>query len=183
MADFDMQLDTVSWQKTLDSVAALGDNVVNKVVGPAAKKALGAVERAAKVNLLGRNTSGLLEVSIGIVQRKRKARGTVYSIVGPRTGFKDPISGENPANISHLVEFGTRPHWIAPKNRAGVLKIKRGRGPTRLVKGAVWHPGARPKPFMRPAYDTHGRGVLRTMQTEMRVGVAKQAAKVARRGA
>lgn len=44
------------------------------------------------------------------------------------------------------VEFGTRPHVIAPLN-GGALMIG-GR-----VVAHVMHPGARPRPFMRPALD------------------------------
>jgi hypothetical protein len=42
--------------------------------------------------------------------------------------------------IAHLVEFGTAPHW---QPRRGIM-----------------HPGARAKPFARPAFDAKKRAVL-----------------------
>lgn len=44
--------------------------------------------------------------------------------------------------IAHLVEFGTAPHW-QPKWNGGWM-----------------HPGARPKPVLRPAYEARKREVL-----------------------
>lgn len=51
------------------------------------------------------------------------------------TSSAGPIRGKKHASVGHLVEFGTAPHWQ----------------PNRF--GGTMHPGARPKPFMRPAYD------------------------------
>lgn len=70
-----------------------------------------------------------------------------------------------PRLYAHLVEFGSRPHSVAPKGSKMVLP----------------HPGARPKPFMRPAFDESigaaQAAVLRTLQLE----AAKIAAKKARK--
>ncbi len=49
---------------------------------------------------------------------------------------------EDPANIAHLVEFGTQSHALA---KGDVVK-------ERIQKGDI-HPGARPYPYMRPAWD------------------------------
>jgi HK97 gp10 family phage protein len=49
-------------------------------------------------------------------------------------------------SIAHLVEFGTRAHNIAAKAK-GWLSFKN------VFAKSVDHPGARPKPFMRPALD------------------------------
>lgn len=50
---------------------------------------------------------------------------------------------------SHLVEFGTTPHVI--KRRSKRFKIV-DTNVARYTSGDVKHPGARKKPFMRPAY-------------------------------
>lgn len=47
--------------------------------------------------------------------------------------------------IGHLVEFGTAPHF-QPK-----------------FKGGFRHPGARPHPFFRPAFDSQSSNVLRVL--------------------
>lgn len=49
------------------------------------------------------------------------------------------------AFYAHMVEFGTKPHLIKPQN-ARALSI--GGAPL----AAVMHPGARPRPFVRPAF-------------------------------
>jgi HK97 gp10 family phage protein len=70
----------------------------------------------------------------GVVIVRREAKGNYY-----RTFW---ISFARRARkISHLVEFGTRPH---AQPRRGIM-----------------HPGARPKPFMRPAFESTKHQVVR----------------------
>jgi HK97 gp10 family phage protein len=56
-------------------------------------------------------------------------------------------AGGKKAPHAHLVEFGTRPHKILPKNAAALAIAG-------AVVSSVDHPGARPNPFMRPALDS-----------------------------
>lgn len=49
--------------------------------------------------------------------------------------------------IARFLEFGTKPHVIRAR-RGGYLRLRSGR----LVK-SVNHPGARPQPFLQPAFD------------------------------
>lgn len=49
------------------------------------------------------------------------------------------------------VEFGTRPHDIRPKSEGGVLRFQMG-GQTVFAK-VVHHPGTKPQPFVRPAFE------------------------------
>lgn len=51
------------------------------------------------------------------------------------------------AFYAHMVEFGTRPHKIMPKEQGGVMQF--GTVRTRSVD----HPGINARPFMRPAVD------------------------------
>lgn len=71
----------------------------------------------------GSNKTYKLSQALGIV-----SKDAVTSSAGP-------IRGKKHASVGHLVEFGTAPHWQ----------------PNRF--GGTMHPGARAKPFMRPAYD------------------------------
>lgn len=43
---------------------------------------------------------------------------------------------------AHLVELGTKPHSMTRRNKGGTFKRRR------------QHPGADPKPYLRPAFDT-----------------------------
>jgi len=50
-------------------------------------------------------------------------------------------------HIAHLVEFGTRAHSIAAKAKGWLSFLN-------IFAKSVNHPGARPRPFMRPALDS-----------------------------
>lgn len=58
------------------------------------------------------------------------------------------------------IEYGTDPHEIKPKSKQA-LTIEGG------VFARAKHPGARAKPFMRPALDETKNGVVRIMAREM----------------
>lgn len=59
-----------------------------------------------------------------------------------------PLKGKKHASVGHLVEFGTRPHY-QPRRRQ-------------------YHPGARSKPFMRPAFEHHKIHVMEILADEIR---------------
>lgn len=68
----------------------------------------------------------------GVTVRKVDQRGQGYRVFW--------LSFMNRARkLAHLVEFGTAPHWQPIRNRM--------------------HPGARPKPFARPAFEQEKRNV------------------------
>lgn len=52
-------------------------------------------------------------------------------------------------SIAHLVEFGTAPHWQPNRH--------------------MMHPGARPKPFLRPAFEEMKGTVIATFAQELRM--------------
>ena len=66
-----------------------------------------------------------------------------------------PVRGKPHANVAHLVEFGTAPHFQ----------------PNRF--GGIMHPGARPKPFLRPAFETMKEEVVRKTAEEVLKDIAK----------
>ncbi len=84
--------------------------------------------------------TGSLKQSIRVSTR-RDRDGTISASI--RAGGKTKTGD---AFYAHMVEFGTQPHFIKPKGKA--LKIGGN------FTGPVHHPGARPKPFMRPALDS-----------------------------
>jgi HK97 gp10 family phage protein len=55
-------------------------------------------------------------------------------------------AGNAQAFYAHMVEFGTARHFIKPKNRKSLFVAG-------LLRESVDHPGAKKKPFMRPAAD------------------------------
>lgn len=88
--------------------------------------------------------SGALRDSVRTSSRAGK--GTAGPSVQVKAGGR--VRGKS-VRHAHLVEFGTAPHEIRPKGAkslfiAGVMRT--------LVK----HPGARARPFLRPALDAKG---------------------------
>ena len=108
---------------------------------------LRAAVRAASTPMLQRarmlcpvGDTGLLRKSLGRRFKTYRKNGVVAVYMGPRRGFKTIINGRavNPTNYAHLVEYGTSQHFLG----------KKGSKETGLL-----HPGARARPFLRPAFD------------------------------
>lgn len=80
---------------------------------------------AAKAHLAsnGSNKTGQLSNSLGIAEKTKD------------TSAAGPLKSKRHSSVGHLVELGTAPHYQPNRN------------------GGQWHPGARPYPFMRPAYE------------------------------
>lgn len=76
------------------------------------------------------------------------------------------VTGKH-AFIAPWLEFGTAAHSIAPKN-AKFLSFGG------LFAGAVEHPGARPKPFLRPALDGKSEAALMAVGNQVKARLTKQ---------
>lgn len=148
-------------------------------------KAVQPIQVAAKRNLTMNQSieTGLLRLAIGRRIRVYTGTGTVLAIVGPRTGFrrvgrkKVMLRGLGrkmvqfgkkgrlriPSKYAHLVEKGTRPHATGKGSRhpANV------RGKEKPLQIPPMHPGARAKPFIKPAWDHNRQGALATLASEL----------------
>ncbi len=103
--------------------------------------------------------SGLLRKSLGI-RFKRGRPGQVFVQMGPRKNRdkkKDPW-------YAHLVEFGTRPHSLRKRDK--LANFRTGRR-SRQTQGSKMHPGARSKPFLRPAFDTKAQDAIDKFRDEV----------------
>ncbi len=101
--------------------------------------------------------SGLLRKSLGI-QFRRGRPGVVKVQMGPRKNRdkkKDPW-------YAHLVEFGTRSHSVRKRDF-----LSRARRSGRQTRGAKLHPGARARPFLRPAFDTKAQAAIDKFRDEV----------------
>ncbi|MGI4717209.1 MAG: HK97-gp10 family putative phage morphogenesis protein [Janthinobacterium lividum] len=94
--------------------------------------------------------SGALRRSLKVSTSTKKGRVTAKLKVGGRL-----------APHAHLVEFGTKPHKIKAK-RQQALSF----GGT--VAREVDHPGAKPHPFMRPAFDSHSSEAIAAVASKVR---------------
>ena len=115
---------------------------------------------------------GDLKRSLGkkVKVAKRPEQGATLTI-GPRTKYAGQTPGKRPASYAHLVEFGTAPHQIEAKP---VLTI----GPLQ-IRGVVQHPGAAPRPFLRPAFEASKSVALRRFSDKL----GKEMERLAEKGA
>lgn len=104
---------------------------------------------------------GDLKKSIRVSMRTRSKAGWVNANVK---------AGDKVAYYAHMVEFGTARHWIRPKNRKSLFFAG-------LARQAVEHPGARPRPFMRPAFDAKAQIAIETMADYIRARLPRELAK------
>jgi HK97 gp10 family phage protein len=99
---------------------------------------------------------GDLLASVRISTKAKKGRVTVSLKIG---GKKAPHA--------HLVEFGTKPHHIAPKGSGGILVGGN-------VVAAVDHPGAKPHPVVRPAFDSKSSESIAAVAAQVRKRLNKE---------
>lgn len=122
-------------QKFLDQLPAkLEKNVLRGAMRAGAKVQMARAKELVPSEAGGKHP-GALRNSLRI---KTSARGgTVKASV---------VAGNKVAFYAHMVEFGTAAHFIKPKNRKSLFFAG-------LAREVINHPGAKPKPFMRPALD------------------------------
>ena len=79
------------------------------------------------------------------------------------------------SRLAHLIEYGTAAHRIMPK-RGGKLAFEvNGR---LVVTTKVEHPGAAPKPFLRPAGDTKAQEAIDRIGENLGQGIEREAARL-----
>lgn len=81
--------------------------------------------------------------------------------------------------LAHIIEFGTAPHRIVA-SPGKVLRFEVG-GDVRFAK-AVQHPGAAPKPFLRPAAESKAGAALQQIGDNLGKGIEREALKLGGRG-
>lgn len=120
----------------------------------------------------------------------KDASGTMYSVITAGSRDKvynskgrpiknEPIFEINPSGVknyktafyAHMVEFGTRRHFIKPATKKSLFFAG-------LTKEIIDHPGAKQKPFMRPAYDKNWNTAIETMAEYIRKRIDKEGKKL-----
>ncbi|MCC6426280.1 MAG: HK97 gp10 family phage protein [Phycisphaerales bacterium] len=110
---------------------------------------------------------------------KARFQEATWSIVARNAGRGGLEVGKvDPRHYAHLVEFGTRPHAVGKDSELAtrVNSSRKGSG----VQLGKQHPGARAKPFMRPAFDSQSNkadGIIGAKVGEL---LTEEAAKLAR---
>lgn len=112
--------------------------------------------------------------------------------VDPGIGGETYASIRSTSRISHLIEFGTALHKIATKTKKVMARLSasangRGmKGKTTALGYQVYgkeveHPGTRPQPFLRPAFDTKHAESLRTFADKLRESIVSTVRRAAKR--
>lgn len=170
------------------SLRLLGKNVYDKQVGQAANAAMKLMVSAARRHVPIRH--GVLKKSLGTRVKRYRRNRVVYVGMGPqgtKTGVKYFVAHRtgleyvNPVNYAHLVEFGTRPHSMTRGARLPRVGARAGTAAARgREEGPVVHPGARPQPFMRPAFDQTRHAVLKRYSQRLLRGLDREVRKLAK---
>lgn len=100
--------------------------------------------------------SGALRKSIRLSAKTKRGRVTATVKAGNAQAF-----------YAHMVEFGTAAHRIAPK-KADALATPAG------PRKSIEHPGAKPKPFMRPALDGAAEAAVQAAAEYARGRITKE---------
>lgn len=79
-------------------------------------------------------------------------------------------AGNSKAYYAHMVELGTARHFIKPKTARSLFIAG-------LFRDVVDHPGARARPFMRPAFDSSSAAAIEAMAEYLRERIPKEFAK------
>lgn len=103
--------------------------------------------------------SGQLRDSIKVSTRSKRGRVSATVRAGGKKAF-----------YAHMVEFGTARHFIKPRKRKSLFFAG-------IAREVVDHPGASPKPFMRPALDGGQVEAVNAAADYIRKRLAKEAAK------
>lgn len=135
------------------------------------RRATKRMAKAAKANLVSEGAVDTKSLMNAIDSKVSQYAYAVVGIIGPRTRqVRDKKSGQKVLSkygqsaqnrgdkfahyYAHLVEFGAKPHSLAKGASA-----KKGK----LQGAGSMHPGARKKPFMRPAFDAEKAGAERDL--------------------
>lgn len=145
----------------------LPEMMARDIVPPAIAAGMEVIKTEAQSNI--RSQSGLLADGLAIDVESKGFKVTCsLRATGPHS------------HVAHLVEFGTKPHFISVSDEDRGINRRTGKplsmrtvNRRALQIGAnfigpiVHHPGARPQPFMLPALDSRGQDALATAAAEI----------------
>ena len=162
MAKEFMRFDVAGMKELTDALRQLPTDV---------QKKLGKGMMQAGVDPILDEARRLVPVKRGDLKRSLRSKIKIDSKVSELDAHI--YSGKGGAH-DHLVEFGTKPHVITAKKKKVLARAVTG------VTSRVWsvfgrtvhHPGARPQPFMRPAFDRKKNEALKNMTEHLRSNLA-----------
>ena len=143
-------------QKFLDALPAkMEKNILRGAMRAGSKVQLARAKELVPVETAGKHP-GALRDSLRITT---SARGGVVKATVK--------AGNKKAYYAHMVEFGTAAHFIKPKNKKSLFFAG-------IAREVIDHPGAKPKPFMRPALDATVTAAVAAVGAYIRSRLTKQ---------
>jgi len=122
-------------------------NVLTEVSEPMLAEAR---STAAFVDRSGKLRKSIKAVALrrSYVRKRRGSRGDVFQL---RVGPTSPLA--------HLIENGTKPHLMHAKEGSVLAAYNR------VIGKEIKHPGTKPRPFFRPAWDRHAPTMFSNLKT------------------
>lgn len=153
---------TTSNVKGLKELQAFLDQLPAKIEANVMRAALRAgakvVLAEAQANLASNGSVNTGTLSAGLKVSTGSRRGVVRAVV--------KTSGKH-AFLANWVEHGTAAHFIKPKKAKSLFIAG-------LLRNGVNHPGAKPKPFLRPALDSQSQAALLAVGEAIKKRLNKQ---------
>ena len=191
MAGFGISGEVTGLQEIAKKLDELPAKLHRKVMRRALSRATQPTLMGAKRNARQMQDTGALAKSIIRKVVTYVSAGIMVVIIGPRTGNTQMLVRRghnkpmrvNAAYYAHLVEFGTRPHSTAggARNAKAVMNalgIVSEEGSIRrrrkiVTAGLKMNPGARARPFLRPAFDATKAQIIEIFAREVEAGLAE----------
>lgn len=163
----------------------LPEKVAKKVVVSSLRQGGGVIAKQAKANLAanGSIVTGALAAAVKTITVRNPTMGAAQvkvGVVGKKMNVVRP--GETkprrvgPGTVAKWVEFGTGEHRIEAEGKTLAWSA----GGSAVFARSVDHPGAKAKPFIRPAVDTKGSAAAQKVVAAAAKGIAREAGKLAR---
>ena len=167
----EIKIDTSSLSHLIKAMEELDRKVRNKALREALKAGRKVFIAAARS--LVPTKYKVLKKSLGFREKFKFAKGFAYSVVGPKRRAGRTIKGLEriPTKYAHLVEFGAAPHTIGRGDITSDILLAKKR---KYKSTGAMHPGAAPKPFLRPAWDNNKGKILAEMEKILKAAIEGQ---------
>lgn len=164
----EIKIDTSSLKELVSMMENIDKKVRNKGLRDALKVGKKIFLEAAKLKVPKKYK--VLLRSLGSREKYKFAKGFAYSVLGAKRRAGKWIKGLEhiPTKYAHLVEYGAAPHTIGRGDITSDILIQKGRS---YKSTGNMHPGARAKPFLRPAWDQNKERILGAMERVLKAAI------------
>lgn len=186
-----IQIDIYGVPGVREKLSGIRQSIEKRIIASSLRFAIKPLAPAARAASPSR--FGVLRRSIGVKVKQYKA--VVFAAVGPLTKYKETTAGtfpfpgprnvkprvQQPSKIAHLIEDGTKPHFIPAPGYGRKAKGTRDQFAMKSTPG--WqHPGTKPAPFIAPTGKKMQATVLRRFADQVARRVDVEYKKAVKKG-